>query len=235
MADAGFRGVVVVIGRGMRRTRLKGECIVEVEAGCELAALIGHSLESGLTGLEDLAGIPGSVGGAAFMNAGALGTSFGDRVKELRVLRIAPGEVKEIALTRKKAAFGYRVAHGVGSGDIIYEVMLELEKGDVERARERYKEAVAWRRREQPLSQPSAGSVFLNPEGGYAGELIEKCGLKGLRVGDAMVSFKHANFIVNVGSATASDVLALIEKVKEEVLRREGVELREEIRMAGFS
>jgi UDP-N-acetylmuramate dehydrogenase len=235
VSDEGFRGVVVLLSRGMRRMRVKDKCEVEVESGCNLNALLRYCTECGMSGLEELAGIPGSVGGAVRMNAGALGASIGERVREIRLLRLGERDVDEVSLGRREAAFAYREARGLGARDIVYEVALELEEGEKEKVRRRCAEAMSWRRERQPLGQPSAGSVFLNPEGGAAGEIIERCGLKGARVGDAMVSPVHANFIVNVGRASAADVRALIEKVREEVLRREGVELREEIVMVGFA
>ncbi len=234
VSDDGFRGVVIYLSRGMRRIRVKNKYEVEVEAGCDLNALIRHCMECEISGLEELSGIPGSVGGAVRMNAGARGVSFGERVGEIRLLRLGESDVEEICLGRQEAGFAYRDARGVEEGDIIYEVSLELEKGDRESSRMKCEEAMSWRRESQPLGQPSAGSVFLNPEGGSAGEIIDRCGLKGARVGEAMVSPKHANFIVNLGRASAEDVRALIGRIKEEVLRREGVELREEIRMVGF-
>lgn len=234
VSDDGFRGVVVFLARGMRRIRVKNKCEVEVEAGCNLNKLIRHCAEHGMSGLEELYGIPGSVGGAVRMNAGARGLSFGERVKEIRLLRLGEGSVKEINLGRREAGFAYRDARGVGEWDIIYEVLIELEQGGREISQKKCEDAMSWRRENQPLDQPSAGSVFLNPEGRAAGEIIERCGLKGARVGEAMVSPRHANFIVNLGNASAEDVRRLIRRIKEEVLRKEGVELREEIRMVGF-
>lgn len=234
VSDEGFRGVVV-LSRGMRRMYLRDKYKVEVESGCNLNALIRFCAERGMSGLEQLSGIPGSVGGAVFMNAGALGTSIGERVSMVRLLRLGQSEVEEVSLGRREAAFSYRRARGVGERDIIFEVTLELEEGEREDTYKRCEDALSWRRERQPLGLPSAGSVFLNPEGVAAGELIERCGLKGTRVGDAMVSPVHANFIVNLGRASAEDVRALIARIKEEVLRREGVELREEIVMVGFA
>lgn len=234
VSDDGFRGVVVFLSSGMRRIRVKNKYEVEVEAGCDLNKLIRHCAECGMSGLEELYGIPGSVGGAVRMNAGARGLSFGERVREIRLLRLGELSVEEINLGQREAGFAYRDARGAGERDIVYEVLIELEKGDRESSRKKCEDAMSWRRENQPLGQPSAGSVFLNPEGRAAGEIIERCGLKGARVGEAMVSTRHANFIVNLGNASAEDVRRLMHMIKEEVLRREGVELREEIRMVGF-
>lgn len=234
VSDAGFRGVVLLLSRGLKRTSIKYEGIVYVESGCELNRLITWCMEHGLGGLEELSGIPGTVGGAVRMNAGALGRSMGERVVELKVLDLSGEEVRDGTLKARDAGFGYRVSTGIGEKEIITEVKLELYVEDKERIRSRREEFLAWRRERQPLENPSAGSVFLNPPGISAGELIERCGLKGKRVGDAVVSPKHANFIINAGRATADDVFRLMQMVKEEVYRQEGVELREEIKLVGF-
>lgn len=234
VSDSGFRGVVVLTSPGLKRVHIKGEGEVYVECGCELNRLIHWCMEHGLAGIEELSGIPGSVGGAVRMNAGAHGKSFGERVGHVKVLRLQGMEIEERILGAHEAGFAYRCARGIGAQDIIYEVKLNLYFDDKKRIRERRNDCLSWRRERQPLDRPSAGSVFLNPPGASAGEIIERCGLKGARVGDAMVSPKHANFIVNLGKASADDVLRLMEMIREEVLRREGVELREEITMVGF-
>ncbi len=234
ISDSGFRGAVVLLSPGLKRARIKGEGEVYVEPGCDLNRLMSWCMEHGLAGMEELAGIPGSVGGAVRMNAGAHGKSIGDLVKGMRLLRVEGEEVTERVLAAEDAGFGYRCVTGIGEREIIYEVKLDLYFDDRERIRARRDEYLEWRRRNQPLDRPSAGSVFLNPPGVSAGQIIERCGLKGLRIGDALVSPKHANFIVNAGRATAEDVLRLIDRVKEEVLRREGIELKEEIRLVGF-
>ncbi|MDI6874244.1 UDP-N-acetylmuramate dehydrogenase [Candidatus Solincola sp.] len=235
VSDSGFRGVVVLLSQGLKRAHIQSEGEVYVESGCELNRLIVWCLEHGLAGLEELSGIPGSVGGAVRMNAGAHGRCVGDRVELVRVLRLEGEEITERALTAREAGFAYRSALGIGDLEIIYEVKLNLYVDDKERIKARREEFLTWRRERQPLDRPSAGSVFLNPPGISAGEIIERCGLKGIRVGDAMVSPKHANFIINLGRATAEDVLRLMNRIKEEVHRREGIELKEEIRLVGFS
>lgn len=234
VSDSGFRGVVVHTIPGLKRVHIKSEGEVYVESGCELNRLILWCMEHELAGIEELSGIPGSVGGAVRMNAGAHGRSFGDRVRHVRVLLVEGEEVTERILDAREADFAYRCARGIGDREIIYEVKLNLYTDARDRIKERREGFLSWRRERQPLDKPSAGSVFLNPPGMSAGEVIERCGLKGMRVGDAMVSPKHANFIVNMGSASADDVLRLMEMIKEEVLRREGVELREEITLVGF-
>lgn len=234
VSDAGFRGVAVVLSAGLKRLTIKYEDIVDVESGCDLNYLILRCIDYGLSGLERMAGIPGSVGGAVRMNAGAQGECMGNWVRKIRLLRPVRGMVADEEIAGRQAGFEYRKAVNLKEGDIIYQVELKLNIDDVEAIRRRRREALEWRRKRQPVEKPSAGSVFLNPPGESAGALIERCGLKGLRIGDAAVSPKHANFIVNLGKASADDVSRLIERVKEEVLRREGVELREEIVRIGF-
>jgi UDP-N-acetylmuramate dehydrogenase len=232
VSDRGLRGAVAVLSKGLGRIKLKGKHEVNVEAGCDLDRLVNYCIDEGLGGLESLSGIPGSLGGAVRMNAGALGTSIGEWVEDISVLRLEKREVLSREIAARMLGFRYRDTD-IEDNEIIYKVKLKLYEEDRGKLRERRAEALDWRRREQPLGMPSAGSVFRNPEGVSAGELIERCGLKGMRVGDAMVSEKHANFIVNAGRAGASDVYSLVMRVKEEVLKKEGIELREEIRFIG--
>ena len=205
---------------------------VYVESGCELNGLAAWAIKQGLGGLERLCGIPGSVGGAVRMNAGALGSSIGEVVAQVAVMRLAGGGVETKLLDSRDVAFAYRRT-ALEDRDIIYEVKMILREEDGKTLESRREEAMRWRRENQPLRQPSAGSVFRNPPGISAGELIDRCGLKGAREGRAMVSEKHANFIVNLGGAKADEVYRLISRVKAEVQRREGVELEEEIRLVG--
>ncbi len=232
VSDRGFDGVVAVLGGGLGRITKKGEDEVYVESGCDLNRLVKWSIEHGLGGLERLAGIPGSVGGAVRTNAGAMGAEVGERVEHVVVLNLVGGEVMTKRLGREDMGFTYR-GTALGDGDVIYGVRLSLEREDRRALESRCREAMAWRRKNQPLQQPSAGSVFRNPPGVSAGELIDRCGMRGMRAGEAMVSEMHANFIVNLGAAKADDVHALMERVKAEVSRREGVELEEEIVLVG--
>lgn len=232
ISDQGFPGVVLVMGEGFGRIKRQGEDQVNVEAGCELNRLVSWTIERDLAGIEVLAGIPGTLGGAVRMNAGAQGSSIGDKVEEISVLRLEGKEIRDRQILAKRLAFGYRRSD-IEDNEIIYKVRLRLEKGDGEKLEARRKEVLEWRRENQPLGVPSAGSVFRNPPDVSAGELIDRCGLKGKRLGGAIVSEKHANFIVNSGGASARDVYNLICLIKEEVFRREGVELEEEIRLIG--
>jgi UDP-N-acetylmuramate dehydrogenase len=232
VSDKGYRGVVILLSEGMRRIWIKGKDMVEVEAGCGLDRLIRFAMGRGLRGVEDLSGIPGTVGGAVRMNAGAKGACMGDRIKEISLLRIGEGWVRDSVLNADEVGFEYRQT-GLTDSEIVYKVKLELYKGSRQEMDDRRREVLKWRRDRQPLDLPSAGSVFRNPERASAGELIERCGLKSLQVGDAMVSPVHANFIVNTGAASAEDVYGLILRVKEKVLKEEGVELQEEIKLIG--
>jgi UDP-N-acetylmuramate dehydrogenase len=232
VSDRGFDGVVAVLSGGLRRITKKGKHEVYVESGCDLNVLVKWTIELGLGGLEELSGIPGSVGGAIRMNAGAMGSSMGDRVMRVKVLSLAGKEVKARQIGRGGMGFAYRHS-GLGENDIVVGARLKLGAADRRTLESRRGEVLAWRRRSQPLNQPSAGSVFRNPPGMYAGELIERCGLKGVRIGEAMVSEKHANFIVNLGGASADDVRELIRRVKNEVKSKKGVELEEEIKLVG--
>ncbi len=207
ISDRGFRGVVAVLAPGLGRIKRTGESELEVEAGCDLNRLVNWSIEHGLGGLENLSGIPGSVGGAVRMNAGAYGAAIGDRVREVSMLSLEPGGVRMRRVSAEDLGFSYRRST-VGEQDIIYKVKLELYPSEKEGLAIRRTEVLNRRRERQPLNLPSAGSVFRNPEGSTAGTLIDRCGLRGLAVGDAEVSEKHANFIINRREARAADVTA---------------------------
>jgi UDP-N-acetylmuramate dehydrogenase len=232
VSDRGYRGVAIVLSEGLRRIIREGKHELYVESGCDLSHLVNWCIDEELGGLEDLAGIPGTVGGAVRMNAGAHGSSIGDRVEDISLLRLEGGLVEDREMTAQQIAFGYRET-ALKDNEIIYKVRLQLYKQERKKLESRRREVLQWRRENQPLRQPSAGSVFRNPEGESAGELIDRCGLKGMRVGDAIISEKHANFIVNLGGATAADVRELIGRIKDDVGHKEGIELVEEIKIVG--
>ncbi|MDZ7373885.1 MAG: UDP-N-acetylmuramate dehydrogenase [candidate division KSB1 bacterium] len=229
VSDAGFRGVVVQLKALAAEIAMGG---VEVRAGAavELAGLVRRACEAGLAGLECLAGIPGTVGGAAVMNAGAFGVEFFDHLVDLEIVDLA-GDIRSVAASQ--VPHGYRHGFDPAQG-IVLSVRLRLEKGERKRLRQVVEDVLRRRSEKQPLEYPSCGSVFKRPEGDYAGRLIEACGLKGLQRGGARVSEKHANFIVNTGGATASDVLWLIREVRRRVFERFGVLLEPEVRLVGF-
>ncbi len=234
--DGGFRGVVINV-QGMNAIRIEREyhavggtfITVYAEAGATLSKLLSFATEEGLTGLEFAVGIPGTIGGALCMNAGTAEGEMGDIVDS--VTMISPeGEV--ITKGREQMEFGYRSAR-VPAGHVIVDAKVILRRGDKTKIMARVKELMDTRRQRQPWGQPSAGSVFKNPQDEAAGILIESAGLKGKTIGGAQVSDKHANFIVNTGHARAKDVLALMEFVKNAVLEHRGVRLEPEIKIIG--
>lgn len=227
VSDSGIDGAVI-------STRAWDDIAVEgdrmrVQAGALLSRVANTALEHELTGLEFAAGIPGSFGGAVFMNAGAYGGEMKDVITSVSVWHNR--EIKEI--TGSECRFGYRDSVFQRDGYVILNATVQLKKGNKTQIADIMKELSARRRAKQPLELPSAGSTFKRPEGYYAGALIEQAGLKGLQIGGAAVSEKHSGFIVNRGGATAQDVLRLVEAVKEKVLETSGVLLQEEIRMIG--
>lgn len=227
--DGGIRGVVLKLDKGFDYAHFEGD---RVRAGAafsviRLAVLAG---KEGLTGLEFAGGIPGSVGGAVYMNAGAHGSDISRVLKEATVL-FPDGTLR--TLTNRELAFRYRTSRLQEEPGIVLEATFQLAPGDrkeIARVMAEYKDR---RRRTQPLQQPCAGSVFRNPPGDHAGRLIEAAGLKGYRIGDAQISPIHANFIVNLGQASARDVLALIEHAQETVDKRFGVALEPEVLIIG--
>ncbi len=227
--DGGIRGLVIAVGEGMREISVRGNTIV-AQAGASMRKTALAARDAGLSGLECLAGIPGNVGGALAMNAGAYGGEIAQAVESVdAVTRM--GEC--ISLARDDLAFGYRSCALSQSGMAAVEARFALTPDDPKAIGRRMEDFTARRTASQPLNLPSAGSVFKRPEGAYAAKLIDDAGLKGLSVGGAQVSQKHAGFIVNTGGATAADVLALIELVREAVHARFGIWLETEIRVLG--
>lgn len=229
--DSGIRGAVIQLGEGFQALeRLGGdEPTVRAEAGATLRRLVRWSVDQALLGFQALAGIPGTVGGAVTMNAGAWGFEIGERVRELEVM-LPTGEIE--AWGREALRFDYRRLD-LPPGAIVLAALLEGERGEREEAKEGAKEAYRRRRETQPTQHPSAGSVFRNPAGRSAGRLIDECGLKGVRVGDAEVSQVHGNFIVNTGMATASQVVALMGMIQERVYVKHRVKLEPEVHVVG--
>ena len=202
---------------------------VAAEAGASLARLADFACKQGLTGLEFAHGIPGTVGGAVCMNAGAYGGEMKQVVQSVAVL--FPGEGVSV-LSGEEMAFGYRRSLLTDRPDaVVLSAVFRLAPGDPETIRAAMRDLMARRRASQPLELPSAGSTFKRPAGHFAGTLIDQCGLKGLTVGGAQVSGKHAGFIVNTGGATAADVTALIAQVQARVFERTGVRLEPEVRI----
>lgn len=229
VSDAGYRGVILSIYRSFQRVEIQGDFLT-VQAGALLTALSGKALEASLSGLEFASGIPGTVGGAVVMNAGAYGGEMKDIVRQVTVLD-QEGTVR--TLSGEEMQFGYRTSLAKKKGYIVLEAVLQLHPGCQETIRETMQSLKAKRIEKQPLEYPSAGSTFKRPEGHFAGKLIMDAGLRGARVGDAQVSEKHCGFVVNTGHATADDVRELMRQVQEKVQEQFGVHLEPEVRFLG--
>lgn len=228
--DGGIRGLVMRISQPMSAITREGDTL-HVQAGATLPAVAGFAQRSGLEGLAPMAGIPGTIGGAVIMNAGAYGGEMSQVVT--RVDAIARSDGKPIRFEGRALGFAYRHSAMMDAGVIVTDVTLRLAPGDPDAIARRTEELLVARREKQPLEYPSAGSTFKRPEGAFAAKLIDDAGLKGLRIGDAQVSEKHAGFIVNLGSATASDILALMAEVQSRVLAASGITLEPEVRILG--
>lgn len=231
VSDEGFRGLVIKFRNS--KFEVKDSKIV-TEAGVMLGELVNASAEVELTGLEWLAGIPGTIGGAIRGNAGAFGKSMIDLVRKVEVLEV-DFDLKIKNYELDDCHFSYRSSvFKKKKGLIILSAEIQLEKGSKEKILENIKRNLNYRKEKHPLEFPSAGSIFKNPEDSSAGKLIGNCGLGGKKIGQAQISKKHANFIVNLGKAKAKDVLELIDLAKQEVKKKFGIELEEEIQFLGF-
>lgn len=231
VSDKGIRGAVLHLGGDFKKVEvLPDGRTLRAGAGAPLASVCALARECSLTGLEFAWGIPGSVGGGAFMDAGAYGGEMRDVVS--RVLHLGPdgtpGEARG-----EELCFGYRKSRYTGGEDIITAVEFTLQPGDPAAIAGKMEELMARRKDKQPYDMPSAGSVFKRPQNGFAAALIEQCGLKGRRVGGAQVSEKHAGFIVNTGGATCQDVLELISVIRKTVEEQTGTCLECEVRVTG--
>lgn len=228
VADRGYRGAVIILGRDFRRHEV-GDGYLKVGAGVALGHVVQDVYSKGLSGLEFAVGIPGTVGGALAMNAGTREEWIGAIVESVTVY--VPGEGL-VGVRGPEVAWGYRCSD-IHKRGIVAECSLRVQSGDTEMIRRKMDARLLRRKRTQPLGLACAGSVFVNPEGDSAGRLIEASGLKGHVVGGAKISEIHANFIVNVGGASARDVLALVHLARDAVKDRYGIELRPEIRFLG--
>ena len=226
--DKGVRGWVISLTQGMKKIQLNGE-VVEAEGGLPLQRLVQFTIQKGLTGLEPFFGIPGTVGGGLAMNAGAWGAELKDVLRSITLMK-DDGEVVERSRPRLK--FSYRRLD-LPSSWIILKGRFQLKKGKKEEILERVKSYSEMRERTQPLDSPSAGSIFKNPKEGPAGKWIEEAGLKGFRMGQAMISDRHANFIINLGKATAEEVIDLMELVERKIYEKKGISLEREVKVVG--
>ncbi|WP_024864354.1 UDP-N-acetylmuramate dehydrogenase [Butyrivibrio sp. FCS014] len=229
VSDKGFDGIVVSLER-FCELRLEGESSIYAESGVLNSAIASFARDNSLTGFEFAAGIPGTIGGAMIMNAGAYDGEMKLITREVTVLD-PKGEV--MTISNENMEFGYRTSAIKGRGHIVLSVILDLAKGDSEAISERMKELALKRKEKQPLEYPSAGSTFKRPQGNFAGKLIEEAGLRGFSVGDACVSEKHCGFVVNKGNATSAQVYELIGKVRERVFENSGIMLEPEVIMVG--
>lgn len=229
VSDAGLPGVVIEIGERMAHISIDGS-IVQAQAGATNEAVAQAALEAGLTGYEFASGIPGSVGGAAIMNAGAYDGEF-SQVCACSTCVTPEGRIVEVPC--EEAEWSYRHSMFDAARYVVVAATLELTPADPVAIRARMDELTAKREAKQPIDMPSAGSTFKRPEGHFAAALIDQAGLKGLAVGGAQVSTKHTGFVVNAGDATSVDVQALIAEVQRRVLESSGVALEPEVRMWG--
>ncbi len=226
--DGGFPGVVIRIGKGLDRFEMKGATAI-VGAGLPTPLLARRTAEAGFAGVERFIGIPGTVGGGVYMNAGAHGAEFAEVLTEATVMD-AKGKIRPVP--RKQISFKYRSSN-LGNV-IVLEAKLALIEEPPAKLKELQARLLRWRKAGTPFDQPCCGSVFRNPGGPRtAGALIDECGLKGFAVGGAQVSPLHANYIVNTGTASASDVLKVIEHVRKTVAKKTGVELELEVKVIG--
>ena len=230
VSDDGVRGVVLKIAENLSAIRVE-ETTVVVEAGASNEAVAAAAQAAGLAGYEFACGIPGTIGGAAIMNAGAYDGEFKDVAVSLTCLT---PEGNMVEVSPEEADWSYRHSMMNDEGYVVLGATLQLVKGDPEEIQARMDDLQKRRAEKQPLEMPSAGSTFKRPEGYFAGKLIQDAGLMGYRVGGAQVSEKHAGFVVNAGNATAAEVRQLIVDVQERVLAESGVQLEPEVRMWGF-
>ncbi|MBR5560599.1 MAG: UDP-N-acetylmuramate dehydrogenase [Clostridia bacterium] len=228
--DGGIRGLVIRIAGECSAIRRDNDCII-AQAGASMSSIAQFALNEGLEGLAEIAGIPGTIGGGVIMNAGAYGNELANMVT--RVCAVSESDGKPVVFEGADLGFSYRHSALMDAHVIVTEVTMQLTPGDPAAIRTRMNELAQARRDKQPLNFPSAGSTFKRPQGLFAAKLIDDCGLRGLRVGDAQVSEKHAGFVVNLGNATASDVLALMEEIKQRVFAATGVTLEPEVRILG--
>lgn len=229
VSDAGYRGVIVQIYKEMNEVKVEGD-LVKAQAGALLSGIAAKALGAELSGFEFASGIPGTIGGACVMNAGAYGGEMKDVLESVTVLT---GEGKIIELDRNELELGYRTSVIAKKGYIVLGAALKLERGDGEKIKTYMDELKEKRVTKQPLEYPSAGSTFKRPEGYFAGKLIEDAGLRGFQVGGAQVSEKHCGFVINRDHATAADIMELMRQVQIRVKENSGVDLEPEVKRLG--
>lgn len=229
VGDKGYRGVVIQIYKKMNEVRVEGERI-HAQAGALLSMIASRALAGSLTGFEFASGIPGTLGGAVMMNAGAYGGEMKQVLVSARILT-QDGSIREMPV--EEMELGYRTSIFAKNGDIVLSAELKLERGNEEEIRAYMQELKEKRVTKQPLEYPSAGSTFKRPEGHFAGKLIQDAGLRGFRAGGAQVSEKHCGFVINRDGATAADIVSLMEQVADRVEEKSGVRLEPEVKRIG--
>ena len=229
VSDAGYRGVIIQIYKEMNEVTVEDN-LVKAQAGALLSGIAAKALAAELTGFEFASGIPGTIGGACVMNAGAYGGEMKDVLESVTVLT---GEGEIIELGRNELELGYRTSVIAKKGYIVLGAVLKLERGDGEKIKTYMDELKEKRVTKQPLEYPSAGSTFKRPEGYFAGKLIEDAGLRGFQVGGAQVSEKHCGFVINRDHATAADIMELMRQVQIRVKENSGVDLEPEVKRLG--
>ena len=228
--DSGYRGIMVKMGSAFDNVQIDGMHVI-CGAGTLLSVAAKTAAGAGLTGLEFASGIPGSIGGAVFMNAGAYDGEMKFVLEKARI--ISKDGKKDIYMTAEELDMGYRHTVLHETGDIVAEAVFKLEEGDVDEIKAKIADLTARRNSKQPVQFPSAGSFFKRPTGYFAGKLVQDAGLKGLTVGGAQVSELHSGFVINIGGATATDILQLMEIVQQTVMDKFGVMLEPEVRIIG--
>ena len=229
VSDEGYRGVIIQMFKNLNKVTVEGTCI-RAESGALLSSVAAAAKNASLAGFEFAGGIPGTLGGAVVMNAGAYGGELKDVLKEATVLT-QDGDILTIPV--KELEMGYRTSKVKTSGYLVLEAVISLKEGDQEAIKARMKELTEQRTTKQPLEYPSAGSTFKRPQGYFAGKLIMDSGLRGYRVGGAQISEKHCGFVINTGNACAKDVRDLMEDVIDKVRDKFGVTLEPEVKFLG--
>ena len=227
VSDDGIRGAVINLETALAGLKMENGRVV-AEAGVWLQRFVDYCIQHELVGVEMLAGIPGTIGGAVVMNAGAHGGEISEHLVDVEVFR----GCDTVRVPKKDADFSYR--HSAFEGDIVLSATFEMQKGNKEELSKRRRELILKRNETQPLELPNSGSMFKNPPNTYAAKLIEQAGLKGKKIGNAQISEKHSNFIVNLGGARAGEIVQLLELAKRTVYQNSGIELELEVRLFGF-
>ncbi len=229
VSDKGIRGLVIEVGKNFANIRCEGEKIY-AQAGALLSRVAKMAMNESLIGMEEISGIPGTIGGAVYMNAGAYGGEISSCIDTVKYLD-SDGEIKTV--TAEECHFGYRTSIFEAGDKIVLSVVFSLKKGNPVEIKEKMADYTNRRKTKQPLAFPSAGSTFKRPEGHFAGALIENAGLKGFTIGNAQISELHAGFVINLGGATAEDVMGVIRHAQKVVKEKYDVFLEPEIRLIG--